>query len=336
MTRRRTIGRLAALCLATAAAGSALAQAAAPVQKVKIHHYPGALLSLVAYVGAEQKIFQRHGLDPELVGVATGPDAMAALLSSGVDVMLNSGDNLMRAIEKGSPEMKVLVGNSRQMPFSVVARNEIAPGDGSLGEAMKALEGRKLGVIQRGSSTEIIFRALFTAAGRDPERATWVGVGGVGTALPALQNQVVDAYLAFEPFQTISTRQTRTGRILVDLRKGQVMQAFAEFPYNFYIARGDDLRARPELMRRLVAALREAHAFVQRAENLEAVLDSAGRYVKMDAPLLRQMVLDNLPTFGPAVTDAAMDKWIDFARGSLGVKREFKAADLLAKGFVPQ
>lgn len=326
--------RTVAWCLIAALAGGAAAQTAP--QKVKIHHYPGALLSLVAYVGVEQQIFQKHGLDVELVGVATGPDAVAALLSSGVDVMLNSGDNLMRALEKGSPEMKVLVGNSRQMPFSVVARTDIAPADASLGAAMKALEGRKLGVIQRGSSTEIIFRALFTAAGQDPERATWVGVGGIGTALPALQNQVIDAYLAFEPFQTISTRQANTGRVLVDLRKGQVMQAFAEFPYNFYIARGEDLRTRPELMRRLVAAMSEAHAFVQRPENLDAVVDSASRYIKMEGPLLRQMVQDNVPTFGPAVSDAAMEKWIVFARGSLGVKREFKPADLLAKGFVPQ
>jgi hypothetical protein len=56
----------------------------------------------------------------------------------------------------------------------------------------------------------------------------------------------------------------------------------------------------------------------------------------MDRPLLRQMVEDNLVTFGPAVTDAAMEKWIVFARESLGVKRAFQPAELLAKGLVPQ
>jgi hypothetical protein len=56
----------------------------------------------------------------------------------------------------------------------------------------------------------------------------------------------------------------------------------------------------------------------------------------MDRALLRQMVEDNLVTFGPAVTDAAIEKWIVFARQSLGVKREFKPAELLAKGLVPQ
>src|SRR4030067_363263 len=95
------IHALAVLTAASIATSAAWAQAP---QRARIHHYPGALLSFVAYVGVEQKIFQKHGLDPELVGIATGPDAVAALLAGGVDVMLNSGDNLMRAIEKGSPD----------------------------------------------------------------------------------------------------------------------------------------------------------------------------------------------------------------------------------------
>ncbi len=305
-------------------------------EKVRIHHYPGALLSIVAYVGVGQKIFQKHGLEPELVGVATGPDALAALLASGVDVMLNSGDNLMRAIEKGSPEMKIVVGNSRQMPFSVVARSDIPVAAGSYAQAMKSLVGRKLGVIQRGSSTEIIFRSLFTSAGLDPDQATWIGVGGVGTALAPLQNGAIDAYLAFEPFQTITVNQTKTGRIVVDLRKGQVASGFADFPYNFYIARGQDIKARPRLLRRLVAAFAEAHAFMQIPGNFDATVESASKHIKMERALLRQMVQDNLVTFGPAVSDAAIEKWIVFARQALGVKRQFRPAELLAKGLVPE
>jgi NitT/TauT family transport system substrate-binding protein len=321
---------LAGISIAT---GAAWAQA--PL-KARIHHYPGALLSLVAYVGVEQKLFQKHGLEPELVGVATGPDAVAALLAGGVDAMLNSGDNLMRAIEKGSPDMKVIAGNSRQMPFSVVVRNGIPIAAGGHAEAMKSLVGRRMGAIQRGSSTEIIFRSLFTAAGLNADDATWVGVGGVGTAIPALQNGVIDAYLAFEPFQTVIVKQAKAGRILVDLRKGQVVPAFADFPYNFYIARGSDLKAHPELLRRLVAAFVDAHGFVQNPANLDAVVENAAKYIKMDRGLLRQMVEDNLGTYGAAVTDAAIGKWITFARQALGVKQDFKPADLLAKGLIPQ
>jgi NitT/TauT family transport system substrate-binding protein len=328
-TAIRALALVAALCLAANSWSQNL-------QKVKIHHYPGALLSVVAYVGVEQNIFRKHGLDAELVGIATGPDALSALLSSGVDVMLNSGDNMMRALEKGSPDMKVVVGNSRQMPFSVVARTDVQIAPGGYAQAIKSLEGKKLGVIQRGSSTEIIFRSLFTAAGADPDRATWVGVGGVGTAMAPLQNGAIDAYLAFEPFQTVTVNQSRTGKIVVDLRKGEAASGFADFPYNFYIARGEDIKARPELMKRLVAALTEAHGFLRNPANLDAVVQSAGKYIKMDGALLRQMVQDNVATFGPAVSDAAIEKWIVFARRSLGVKKEFRPADLLAKGLVPQ
>lgn len=324
---------LVVAALLWSSAGAAWAQA---VQKVRIQHYPGALLNIVAYVGVEQKIFQKHGLEAELVGIATGPDALAALLASGVDVMLNSGDNLMRAIEKGSPDMRVIIGNTRQMPFSVVARHGVASDGGGFQQGMRGLLGKKLGVIQRGSSTEIIFRSLFTTAGLNPDDASWISVGGVGTALPALQNQVIDAYLAFEPFQTVIVHQAKSGHIVVDLRKGEAVSGFADFPYNFYIARGEDLKSRPDVMRRTVAAFAEAHAYVQSAANFDAVVDTAAKYVKMEPALLRQMVKDNLGSLGPAVSDAAIQKWIAFARQSLGVKREFKPDDLLAKGLVPQ
>lgn len=325
----RMLAVLGALCLAAGASAQGL-------QKVKIHHYPGALLSVVAYIGVDQGIFKKHGLDAELVGIATGPDALAGLLSSGVDVMLNSGDNMMKALEKGSPDMKVIVGNSRQMPFSVVARNEVQIAPGGFAQTMKSLTGKKLGVLQRGSSTEMIFRLLFTSAGVNPDDATWIGVGGVGNALAPLQNGAIDAYFAFEPFQTIAVHQARSGKVVVDLRKGQVVAGFADFPYNFYIARGDDLKARPDLMKRLVAAFAEAHAFLQSPANLDASVASAAKYIKMDNALLRQMVQDNVPTFGAAVTDAMIAKWIAFANQSLGVKKEFKPADLLARGLLPQ
>jgi hypothetical protein len=89
-------------------------------------------------------------------------------------------------------------------------------------------------------------------------------------------------------------------------------------------------------MRRLVAAFTEAHAFLQSPANLDASVASAAKYIKMDPALLRKMIADNVPTFGAAVPDAAIDKWIAFAHGTLGVKKEFKPADLLAKGLVPQ
>ena len=201
---------------------------------------------------------------------------------------------------------------------------------------MKGLVGKKLGVIQRGSSTDIIFRSLFTRAGANPDDATWIAVGGVGTAIPALQNKVIDAYLAFEPFQTVTVSQTKSARIIVDLRKGDAVSGFADFPYNFYIARADDLRSRPELMRRLVDAFRDAHAYVQDVANFNSVVEGASRYIKMDRALLRQMIADNLGTFGPAVSAAAIGKWIEFGRQSLGIKRAFKPDDLLAAGLVPQ
>ena len=331
--RRALQSLFLALCGALAAAAPAVAQAP---QKVTLHHYPGAMLSLVTYVGVEQNLFKKHGLEVQLAGIPAGTDALSALLAGGVDVMLNSGDNFIRALEKGSPEMRVVVGNVKEMPFSVVVRSDLPLPAGSPLEAMKSLAGKKLGVLVRGGSTDIIFRALLAWAGVNPDDATWIPVGGPSTAIPAMLNKQIDAYLAFEPFQTTVVTQSKGGRIVLDMRKGQGPGNLVDFPYNFYIAKAETLASRPDMIRRLVAAFVEAHAFMQNPANLGAVVASAAKYIKMDEALLKQMIVDNLPTYSPNVTEAGMAKWTAFARSSLGVTKDFKPADLIARDFVPR
>lgn len=335
MSIRRTLQLLfLALCGLLAAAGAAVAQ---EPQKVNLHHYPGTMLSLVTYVGVEQNLFKKHGLEVQLAGIPAGTDAMSALLAGGVDIMLNSGDNFIRALEKGSPDMRVVVGNIKQMPFSVVVRSDLPVTASSPQEAIKSLAGKQLGVLTRGGSTDIIFRALVTWSGLNPDRdATWIPVGGPPTAVPAMLNKQIDAYLAFEPFQTTVVTQNKAGRVILDMRKGQGPGNLMDFPYNFYIAKSETLTARPEMMRRVVAAYVEAHAFMQNPANLAAVVGSAAKYIKMDEPLLRQMIVDNLPTYSASVTEAGLAKWTSFARSYLGVAKDFKPADLMARDFVPR
>lgn len=327
--------RLLGIAVLAAALSPAVTQAQ-NLEKMKIQHYAGSMISLVTYIGLDQNIFKKHGLDVQLVATATGPDATAALLSGGVDLMLNSGDNMLRALDKGSPAMKVLVGNVREMPFSVVVSNDVTLPPGNYQEAMKGLAGKRLGVLARGSSSEMIFRALVSASGLNPDKdVTWIAVGGLPTAIPAFQTKLIDAYLGFEPFQTAMTSQ-KVGRVVLDMRKSQGPAGLVNFPYNFYIARADSLTSKPDTMRKLAAALTEAHAFMQSPANLNAVVKSASRFISIEESLLRQMVINDLPVYSPVVSEAGMNKWIAFSQSALGVKREFTPAELVATGYIPK
>ena len=302
-------------------------------------HFPGSVMSLPVYVAKEKGYYKKHNLDVELVGFNSGPDAVAAVLSGSVDFMINSGDNIMRSMDAGSPPFKIVVGNLGRIPFTVVARKDLpTPNIGKPYPApMRDLKGHVVGIQARGGSVEFFLRALIRDAGLNPDKdVKWAVVGPPPTAVPAFANKQIDAYLAFEPFQTRTLSELKIGKVLVDLRKGQGPREFKNFPYNFYSGRADRVMSRPDFVKRYVAAMFEAQNFIHDPANLDELVTISQKYMKMDKGLLRQMLVDNVPTFSPYVTVDGMRRWIDFARSSLGIKRKFTPQELLATEFLPK
>lgn len=67
---------------------------------------------------------------------------------------------------------------------------------------MKALEGKNIGVVPRGTGSEDIARTLFNQAGVDPDARTYIATGLPTTALAALESKPVDMAINFEPALT--------------------------------------------------------------------------------------------------------------------------------------
>lgn len=317
----------------------ALAPGLARAQKVVHAHIPGSFMSLPVYVAYEKGLYRKHGLDVDLASIVSGPDTVAAVIAGSVDFQLNSGDNLMRAMDQGAPSLKIVVGNLGQMPFTLIAHKDLPlPSKGKgYPDVMRDFKGRTLGVVARGGSVDYIMRAMVRDGGLDPDRdVTWVAVGTAPTAIPAMQNKQIDAYLAFEPFQTRALTELKMGQAVVDLRRGEGPRQFKDFPYNFYSGRADRIEGRPELVTRYVAAMVESHRYIQTAANFEGVVAAAAKYILMADPLLRQMLKDNIPTLSALVTEPGLGRWIEFARTAQGIKRQFTYGDLTAPRFLPK
>jgi ABC-type nitrate/sulfonate/bicarbonate transport system substrate-binding protein len=309
-------------------------------EKVVVSHFPGSVMSLPIYVAYEKGYYKNHGLDVTLAGIAGGPDAVAAVISGSVDFMVNSGDNLMRVMQTGSPPLKIVVGNLGQIPFTVIAHKDMPTPNKSKGypAALTDLKGKVMGIQARGGSVEFFMRAMFKDAGMDPDKdVRWASVGPPPTALPAMVNKQIDAYLAFEPFQTKALSELKVGQVLVDLRKGEGPREFRNFPYNFYSGRADRIAARPEMVRNFVAAMVEAHKFIADPANTDELTQIAGKYINMDKALLKQMLIDNRGTFSPYVPAEGLQRWIEFARDAMGLnKKNFTPQELIAADFLPK
>jgi NitT/TauT family transport system substrate-binding protein len=324
-----------------ALAGTAQALSATPAwpaDKIVEADIPGSFMSLPVYVAYDKGIYTRHGLDVTLANIASGPDTVAAVLSGSIDFMLNSGDNIMRAMDKGSPALKAVVGNLGKMPFTVVARKDLPlpHKDQGYPAVIADLKGTTIGVVARGGSVDFIMRAMLRDGGLDPDKdVNWVAVGTPPTAMGAMQNKQIDVYLAFEPFQTLALGKRDMGQVVVDLRKGEGPAIFKDFPYNFYSGRADRIAKDPDMVRRYVDAMVESHAFIQDPKNIDEVVSVAAKYIKMDTPSLKALVEANRGTLSPYIPADNMQRWITFAKEAQGIQKNFKYEDLVATDVMP-
>ena len=84
---------------------------------------------------------------------------------------------------------------------------------------MKDLVGKKIGVTALAATTEAYMKSAFEGAGLSADSATYIAVGGVTTAVPALKGGVVDAAMMFGTGPELA-EALGVGKIVLDYRKG--------------------------------------------------------------------------------------------------------------------
>lgn len=295
--------------------------------------YPGSLISLPGYIAQQKGFFKNNGLDVSLVTVNGGPAAIAALLSNSVQMMLNATDLNMQTTEKGE-KIVVAAGDTNHMIFSLIARNDIAtPNQGKYPAVMTDLKGKKIGVTQRGSSVELFVHTMLKDAGMDPNKdVTFVGVGLPGTALPAMENKLIDAYMAFEPMQTLAVTQKKEAKILVDLRKGEGNALFKEWDYNSWATTAAYANSNKEAIKRFQKAMRETQDWMHDSKTFDELVQLTAQALNLAAPTASDMLKGNLDTFGYKMSSKAISNASEFLVSNGLLKNPVKFSDYVLPG----
>lgn len=199
---RSLTGALVALVTSAllSACGSS-GEAASTSAGLKVGVYPGALMSLPAYVGADAGLFRKHGLDIDLVDISDGRNMTAAVVSGSIDIELNGVDNNALVIEQGQSIVAV-AGNTVRPVFALLAGSKLATPNAEAGfpGSVRDLKGKKIGVMATGGSVEQMLRYVLKAAKVDPDKdVTLVNAGLPATGVPALKANQIDAYMSIEP-----------------------------------------------------------------------------------------------------------------------------------------
>jgi NitT/TauT family transport system substrate-binding protein len=285
-------------CSLTLLGGFASAQGKG--ETVRFQEYPG-IGNLLLKVAKAKGYCEQNGIKCESVVIASGALGAQALAAGSIDVGLLPIAGQAGAISKGA-DFVGIVGGAGSNSAVLVASAKLDMPNLAKGypEAMRDLKGKKIGVAARGTAGEFAVMFLLRDAGMAADDVTFVAVGGLPTALPALLNGQVDGVLGIEPM----------GAICVVTQQCRVLWSHAESarPATLIGDRGASnpmqvkrsyLKDHPQRVAAIRASIVEADKFVQNPANFDEVLKIVKETVKLDMPKGDEIIATTLKRLIP-------------------------------------
>ena len=236
---RLRIGIFALFFLAVASPTSAQ-------QKVRLNW--GAISGVMSaiWVAQEEGLFKKHGLDVELIHIASTSRAIQSMLSGEIHYTTADALNSIQAVGAGADVVMFCEGVNRFV-FSIMARPEI--------KRLADLKGKKIGITRIGSSTHTAVLFAVNKAGLAANDYSLLQLGEVPNILTTLLAGQIDAGALSPP---TNSRAKKAGLFeLLNLGTDG-----PEYPSTVIASTRSYLKTNPENTRRMVRALARAwHLF---------------------------------------------------------------------------
>jgi len=151
---------------------------AAALEKINASY--GAISGSMAqtWVAKEAKLFEKHGLDVNLVYISGGPRSIMSLIGGSVQFVNHSGMPALEAYQRGA-DTALVATPMNQLEHSLVVQKNITN--------VEQLRGKVLGMSTQGSLTDILLREGLRLNGIAEKDVTILPVGDLGARLSGLQ-----------------------------------------------------------------------------------------------------------------------------------------------------
>ena len=137
----------------------------------------------ITYIAQRAGLFEKQGLDVEIILITGGPASISALLNGDVDLDMRAPIAALQAMAHGV-KLTFLLSQSNTLEYDVVTRPEI--------KDIRQLKGKKVGIIRFGGISELMVRYLFQKIGLDADKD--IAIIQVGQArFVALEKGAIDA-----------------------------------------------------------------------------------------------------------------------------------------------
>ena len=151
---------------------------AATLEKVNARYGAISGSMLPIWVAKEARLFEKHGLDLNLVYISGGPRSIMSLIGGSVQFVNHSGMPALEAYQRGA-DTAMIASPMNQLEHSLVVQKSIT--------SVEQLRGKILGMSTSGSLTDILLREGLRLNGISEKDVTIIPVGDLGARLSGLQ-----------------------------------------------------------------------------------------------------------------------------------------------------
>ncbi|MGZ8423504.1 MAG: ABC transporter substrate-binding protein [Candidatus Binatia bacterium] len=169
MIRFKLISAFAAVILILALAAAGFAQNK-PLKKIRVGVPSVGMGNIIIFITKEGKLFEKHGLDAEVITVMGSGIGSKALISGNLDIIPIATPTVIAANLAGA-DMAILAHTMPAVVHALMVRPDI--------KRPEDLKGKKIGVSSLGSLTDFLVRSIAKKKGLNPDRdITLISTGG--------------------------------------------------------------------------------------------------------------------------------------------------------------
>lgn len=243
--------------------------ASAQMTKINVGYSAISGDALPAWIAKDAGIFERNGLDVQLVFFTGGTTAVMALVSADTPMAQLAGPAVLNSVMAGS-DAAIIAGGVTSLNYYLLSRPEI--------KTPEQLKGGSVAISRFGSSSDFIARYALAKVGLTPGKdVTIVQIGSTTARVDSALAGRVQATVVQPPASIIA--QKRGMNILADLPKlGLVYQHTAAATTRKYI------REHPDIVRRYVKSQVEAvhRIYTDKEASIRALARFIGRSIERD------------------------------------------------------
>ncbi len=244
---------------------------AAELPLVRIAHGAFSEKIAVMWIGAEQGLFRKHGVNVEVVAIRSGPQTMAALASGDIKLAYTIPGSVVSAAASGM-DVVFFAGIINQPDGDFLGGRNI--------HSSEDLKGKRLGVQSIGGGTWSMSMLALEHFGLEPtkDKITVLVIGDMPILTQALESGSIEA--AYLTYGYSKLLKDKGFPLLLDMAK-------ASIPYQGLAAatRRTYIQQNPQIIDGLMRGFAESIAFIRTGSNKDVVIKSLVKNLRLKTPL---------------------------------------------------